>query len=99
MKNLVWFVLGLAGGFVLAHFVNKDPRGREVLADIDARIAEFTDRISAAYHEQEARFSDGAEAATDAAAEAATDAAAEAVAAASGSAASGDTDAAPKPAA
>lgn len=91
MKNLVWFVLGLAGGFVLAHFVNKDPRGREVLADIDARIAEFTDRISAAYHEQEARFSDGAEAATDAAAEA--------VAAASDSAASGDTDAAPKPAA
>ncbi len=96
MKNLVWFVLGLAGGFVLAHFVNKDPRGREVLADIDARIAEFTDRISAAYHEQEARFSDGVKAATDAAPEAV---AAASGSAASGSAAPGDTDAAPKPAA
>ena len=33
-----WFVLGIAGGFVLAHLLNKDPRGHEVLADIDARV-------------------------------------------------------------
>lgn len=56
MKNLVWFLLGIAGGLVVAHFVNKDPRGHELLADVDARISEFTDRIGDAYREQEARF-------------------------------------------
>ncbi|ODT11622.1 MAG: ATPase [Microbacterium sp. SCN 70-18] len=56
MKNVFWFVFGIASGFVLAHLVNKDPRGHEVLAEVDARISEFTDRIGDAYREQEARF-------------------------------------------
>ena len=56
MKKVLWFVVGLAGGFVAAHFVNKDPRGHEVLAEVDARITEFTDRIQDAYREQQARF-------------------------------------------
>ncbi len=56
MKSVLWFVLGIAGGFVVAHYVNKDPRGHEVLAEIDARIGEFTDRIGDAYREQEAAF-------------------------------------------
>ena len=58
MKKLVWFVLGIAGGFILAHMVDKDPRGHEVLADLDARISEFTDRMTDAYHEQEARLTE-----------------------------------------
>ena len=57
MRNLLWFLLGVIGGFVAAHIMNKDPRGHEVLADVDARITEFTDRIGDAYREQEARFS------------------------------------------
>ena len=57
MRNLLWFLLGVIGGFVAAHLMNKDPRGHEVLADVDARITEFTDRIGDAYREQEARFS------------------------------------------
>jgi len=56
MKNLLWFALGLAGGFVAAHYVNKDPRGHELLAEVDARISQFTDRIADAYREQEARI-------------------------------------------
>ncbi len=56
MRNLLWFLLGLIGGFVAAHVMNKDPRGHEVLADVDARITEFTDRIGDAYREQEARM-------------------------------------------
>ena len=59
MKNLVWFLLGIAGGFIVAHFMNKDPRGHELLAEVDARITEFTDRIGDAYREQEARFAGG----------------------------------------
>ncbi|MBN9170780.1 MAG: ATPase [Microbacterium sp.] len=70
MKNVVWFMLGVAGGFVVAHFMDKDPRGHEVLADIDARISEFTDRIGDAYREQEARISGVIADAQDAAGEA-----------------------------
>ena len=71
MKNLLWFLFGIAGGFVLAHLVNKDPRGHEVLAEVDARITEFTDRIGDAYREQEARISGLVDDVKDAAAEAA----------------------------
>ena len=82
MKKVRWFVVGLAGGFVAAHFVNKDPRGHEVLAEVDARITEFTDRIGEAYRAQEAKIDGIAEDVKDAAAnavEAAKDAAASAV--------------------
>ncbi|MDY0909764.1 ATPase [Microbacterium sp. CFBP9034] len=71
MKTLLWFLVGIAGGFVIAHLVNKDPRGHEVLAEVDARITEFTDRIGDAYREQEARISGLVDDVKDAAAEAA----------------------------
>ena len=70
MRNLLWFLLGVIGGFVAAHLMNKDPRGHEVLADVDARITEFTDRIGDAYREQEARFSGIVEGVKDAASDA-----------------------------
>ena len=69
MKNALWFLMGVVGGFVIAHLVNKDPRGHELLAEVDARIGEFTDRIGDAYREQEARLSDVVDAARDAASE------------------------------
>ena len=82
MKNALWFLIGVIGGFAAAHLVSKDPRGNELLADIDARIAEFTERVSDAYRLQEAKFggllNDVQEAASDAI-ESARDAAAEAV--------------------
>lgn len=56
MRSLLWFVLGLFGGFIAAHYVNKDPRGHEVLAEVDARITQFTERMGDAYREQEARI-------------------------------------------
>ncbi len=68
MKNALWFLLGIIGGFVAAHLLNKDPRGHEILADIDTRIGEFSERVSDAYRSQEARFSgvlDDAAAAAD----------------------------------
>ncbi|MEL5990006.1 hypothetical protein ACOKGD_08080 [Microbacterium phosphatis] len=63
MKNMLWFVLGIVSGFAAAHFLNKDPRGAEVLADIDARIDEFVERIGEAYRLEEARRADDAPAA------------------------------------
>ena len=71
MKNLVWFVLGTGAGFVLAHMVNKDPRGHELLAEIDARIGEFTDRIGDAYRDQQNRLNDLVSEVKDAASDAA----------------------------
>ncbi|MGI6878230.1 hypothetical protein [Microbacterium sp. gxy059] len=55
MKNLLLLVLGVLGGFVLAHLVNKDPRGNELLASIDARISGFTDAVGDAYRAEVAR--------------------------------------------
>ena len=70
MKNVLWFLLGIAGGFVVAHLMNKDPRGHELLAEVDARITEFADRIGDAYREQEARMAGLVDDVKDAAADA-----------------------------
>ncbi|MGX1931911.1 hypothetical protein [Microbacterium resistens] len=56
MKNLLWLLIGVIGGFVAAHFMNKDPRGHDILAEVDARISEFTGILGDAFREQEARL-------------------------------------------
>ncbi|MFC7790310.1 hypothetical protein ACU045_15145 [Microbacterium sp. MAHUQ-60] len=61
MKSLLWFLIGVIGGFIAAHFMNKDPRGQEIVADVDARISEFTGILSEAYRQQEARLADSAD--------------------------------------
>lgn len=61
MRNVLWFLIGVIGGFVAAHFMNKDPRGQELLADVDARISEFTSILGDAYRQQEARLSESAD--------------------------------------
>lgn len=55
MKSMLWFLLGIIGGFVAAHFMNKDPRGHELLARVDARVSEFTDHLSEAYYAEQDR--------------------------------------------
>ena len=69
MKSVLWFILGLAGGFVAAHIIDKDPRGHDALAEVDARITEFTDRIGEAYRAQEAKIGDIAASVKDSAAQ------------------------------
>lgn len=56
MKSVLWFLIGVIGGFVAAHFMNKDPRGHELLAQVDARINDFTTVLGDAFREQEARL-------------------------------------------
>ncbi|WP_460795460.1 hypothetical protein [Microbacterium sp. GXF0217] len=56
MKKLLWFLIGVIGGFVAAHFMNKDPRGHDMLAEMDARINGFTAILSESYRAQEARL-------------------------------------------
>jgi hypothetical protein len=38
--------------------MNKDPRGHDILAEVDARINGFTAILSDAYREQEARLTE-----------------------------------------
>jgi len=57
MKNVVWFLLGIIGGFVAAHFMNKDPRGHEMLASLDARVNDFTGALTDAYRAEVERES------------------------------------------
>lgn len=61
MKSFLWFLIGVIGGFVAAHFMNKDPRGHDLLAEVDARITGFTAILGDAYREQEARLVDSDE--------------------------------------
>lgn len=56
MQKLVWFVVGVAAGFVAAHFVDRDPRGHVALATLDARMNEFADRVGDAYRDQQSRL-------------------------------------------
>ncbi|MDR6868558.1 hypothetical protein J2Y69_003177 [Microbacterium resistens] len=56
MKSVLWFLVGVIGGFVAAHFLNKDPRGHDILSEVDARISEFTGILGDAFREQEARL-------------------------------------------
>ncbi|MFJ6679387.1 ATPase [Microbacterium sp. NPDC091382] len=67
MKKVLWFLMGIAGGFIAAHLINKDPRGQELLAEVDLRISEFTDRMADAYRTQEAKIEGIVADATDAA--------------------------------
>jgi hypothetical protein len=58
MKNLLWLLIGVIGGFVAAHFMNKDPRGHDLLSEVDARITEFTAVVSDAYRAEQARLTE-----------------------------------------
>lgn len=49
MKALFWFVTGVVGGLALGHVVANDPRGRAVLAELDAGAREFIDGVKDGY--------------------------------------------------
>ncbi|MFE7067353.1 hypothetical protein [Microbacterium sp. NPDC057658] len=61
MKNVLWFLIGVIGGFVAAHFMNKDPRGHDILADVDARLNGLAAILSDAYRAQQARLTEPGE--------------------------------------
>ena len=61
MKRLSWLLIGVIGGFVAAHFMNKDPRGQELSADREARLSQVTAISGEAYRQQDARLSDPAD--------------------------------------
>ena len=56
MKSIVWFALGVAAGFVVAHQVNQTQQGREFVADVDAKARAFGQAVADGYHAREAEL-------------------------------------------
>ena len=58
MKSIVWFAVGVATGFVVAHQVNQTKQGREFFADVDAKARAFGRAVADGYHAREAELRD-----------------------------------------
>lgn len=56
MKNFIWFSIGIAAGFVVAHQVNKTQQGKAFFADLDAKAREFGEAISDGYRQRDAEL-------------------------------------------
>ena len=56
MKNFIWLVIGVAGGFVVAHNLNKTQQGKQFFAELDAKAREFGEAISDGYRQREAEL-------------------------------------------
>ena len=56
MKSILWFTVGVAVGFVVAHQVNKTQQGRDFFSSVDAKAREFGNAIADGYHEREAEL-------------------------------------------
>jgi hypothetical protein len=56
MKTVIWFVVGVGAGFVVAHEVNKTRQGKAFFRDLDAKAREFGEAISEGYHQREAEL-------------------------------------------
>lgn len=58
MRRLSTLIVGVALGFVAAHFVNQTPEGRRFFDRVNRGAREFSDAIAAGYHVAEEEFSD-----------------------------------------
>jgi hypothetical protein len=56
MKSMLWFAIGVATGFAVAHQVNRSPEGRRFFAGVDSKAREFTAAVSEGYRSREAEL-------------------------------------------
>ncbi|MFF2390321.1 hypothetical protein [Agromyces sp. NPDC058064] len=56
MKSILWFTVGVAAGFVVAHQVNQTKQGRDFFSSIDAKAREFGNAIAEGYHARDAEL-------------------------------------------
>ena len=61
MKQLVWFVIGVAAGFAAAHQVNRTEKGRRVFDDLNRRGQEFGGAVTEGFRERSAEIRDAIE--------------------------------------
>jgi hypothetical protein len=56
VKSVLWFVAGIAAGFVVAHQVNQTAEGRKFFESVDAKARAFGQAIAEGYHERDAEL-------------------------------------------
>ena len=56
MKSILWFTVGVAAGFVVAHKVNQTAQGRDFFSSVDAKARAFGQAIAEGYHARDAEL-------------------------------------------
>jgi hypothetical protein len=56
VKSILWFTVGVAAGFVVAHQVNQTKQGRDFFESIDAKARAFGHAIAEGYHARDAEL-------------------------------------------
>ena len=56
MKSILWFTVGVAAGFIVAHRVNQTKQGRDFFSSVDAKARAFGNAIAEGYHERDAEL-------------------------------------------
>lgn len=58
MRKLSWLIVGVALGFIGAHFVNQTPGGRRFFEQVNRGMHEFGDAVVAGYRVAEEEFTE-----------------------------------------
>lgn len=56
MKNVLWLVVGIGIGFIVAHETNKCAQGKKFFDDLNAKTRLIGDSVVNGYHEREAEI-------------------------------------------
>jgi hypothetical protein len=56
VKSILWFTVGVAAGFAVAHQVDRTAQGREFFAGLDAKARAFGRAVAEGYHAREAEL-------------------------------------------
>ncbi|MBX3093267.1 MAG: hypothetical protein KF680_01805 [Cryobacterium sp.] len=56
MDRIGWLIVGVIGGFVAAHQLNKTPQGRQFFSDVDSKAREFGSAVVEGYKAREAEL-------------------------------------------
>lgn len=57
MRRISWLIVGVALGFVAAHFVNQTPEGRRFFERVNRGAKEFSEAVAEGYRDAEEGFS------------------------------------------
>lgn len=53
MGRVMWIIVGVAIGFVAAHFASRTPEGRRLLDQVNRGAREFGDAVASGYRDGE----------------------------------------------
>lgn len=65
MKSFTWFTIGVVGGFIVAHQLNKTDQGKRFFEELDQKARDFGAAVSEGYHAREAELRDAVDEAAD----------------------------------